>query len=66
LKRGAKDAIKILVALIPIFVVAALFESYVTRYTEMPVWLSLTILGGSLLFVLWYFVFYPISVQKKY
>lgn len=66
LKRGAKDAVKILVALIPVFVVAALFESYVTRYTEMPLWSSLLILGFSLTFILWYFVFYPISIEKKY
>ncbi|HRO42433.1 MAG TPA: stage II sporulation protein M [Flavipsychrobacter sp.] len=63
--RGAKDAIKIIVTLVPIFIIAAIFESYVTRHTNMPVWLSLLILGGSLAFVLWYFVYYPISVHKK-
>ena len=66
LVAGAKDAVKIVIALVPIFIIAAIFESYVTRYTEMPVWLSLLILLGSLAFVLWYFVFYPISVHKKF
>lgn len=65
LKKGAKDAIKILVALIPVFIIAAFFESYITRHTEMPVWLSLLILSGSLAFVLWYFVYIPIKVSKK-
>jgi len=65
LVRGSKDAVKIVVALVPIFIVAAFFESYVTRYTEMPVWLSLLILGSSLCFILWYFVFYPIKVYKN-
>jgi uncharacterized membrane protein SpoIIM required for sporulation len=65
LTRAAKDAIKIVVGLIPVFIVAAFFESYVTRHTEMPVWLSLLILSGSLAFILWYFVFYPIRVSKR-
>jgi uncharacterized membrane protein SpoIIM required for sporulation len=64
LTRGAKDAVKIAVSLVPIFITAAIFESYVTRYTGMPIWLSLLILGGSLSFILWYFVFYPIRVSK--
>ncbi|RYZ55243.1 MAG: stage II sporulation protein M [Sphingobacteriales bacterium] len=65
LTRGAKDAVKIIISLVPVFIVAALFESYVTRYTEMPLWLSLLILGGSLAFVLWYFVFFPIIVHRR-
>lgn len=65
LTRAAKDAIKIIVGLIPIFIVAAFFESFVTRHTEMPVWMSLTILSASLTFILWYFVFYPIKVSKR-
>lgn len=63
--RAAKDSVKIIVCLVPVFLVAAFFESFVTRHTEMPVWASLSILGGSLAFILWYFVFYPISVSKK-
>ncbi len=63
---GAKDAVKIIVPLIPVFIVAAFFESYVTRYTGMPLWLSLTILLGSLGFILWYFVLYPILVENRY
>jgi len=63
--RAAKDSVKILVSLMPVFLVAAFFESFVTRYTEMPLWASLSILGASLAFVLWYFIFYPISVSKK-
>ena len=64
LMRGAKDAVKIVVSLVPIFIVAAMFESYVTRYTNMPVWLSISILTGSLAFMLWYFVYLPIRVTK--
>lgn len=64
-KAGAKDAVKIMVGLVPVFITAALLEGFVTRYTSMPVWLSLLILGGSLWFIIWYFVLYPISVKNR-
>jgi len=64
--RGAKDGIKIIICLVPIFLVAAFFESYVTRYGyEMPLPLSLLILGSSLFFILWYFVWYPQKVYRR-
>ncbi len=63
-KRGAKNGLKMCFGLIPLFTVAAFLEGFVTRYTEMPVMLSLTIIGGSLLFVVWYFVYYPHIYRK--
>ena len=63
--RGGKDGLKIVVGLVPVFLVAAFLESFVTRYTNMPVWLSLSILGGSLAFIAWYFIIYPIRLHKK-
>ncbi len=65
LRKGAKDGIKIMVTLIPVFIVAAFLESFVTRYTEMPLAVSLFILLGSLAFILGYFIFYPIYLHKK-
>lgn len=65
LKQGAKDAVKIIAGLLPVFIIAAFFEGFVTRHTGMPLGLSISILAGSLGFVLWYFVFYPISVSKR-
>lgn len=62
---GAKDGVKIVVSLIPVFIVAAFFEGYITRYTEMPVVLSLMILCGSLLFIIGYFVWYPRVVFRR-
>jgi uncharacterized membrane protein SpoIIM required for sporulation len=57
--RGAKRGVRIVVGLVPVFLLAALFEGFVTRYTEMPLALSLLIIGGSLAFILWYFVWLP-------
>ncbi|MES2064155.1 MAG: stage II sporulation protein M [Bacteroidota bacterium] len=65
LKKGAADGMKIAVGLVPIFIIAAFFESFVTRHTEMPVWLSSAILIGSLVFLVWYVVIYPNRIYKK-
>jgi uncharacterized membrane protein SpoIIM required for sporulation len=65
LKKGGKDGVKMMIGLVPIFVVAAFLEGFVTRYSSMPVWLSIFILATSLFFVIWYFVVYPIQVEKK-
>jgi len=65
LKQGAKDGTKIMIGLIPIFVTAAFFEGFITRYTSMPIWLSILILMGSASFIIWYFVIYPIRVKKR-
>ncbi len=65
LKRGGKDGLKLMIGLVPIFVTAAFLEGFVTRYSRMPVWLSTSILMASLTFVIWYFVVYPIRLEKK-
>ncbi len=64
-KRGAIDSLKITVALIPIFITAGFLESFVTRYTNMPLWLSLLIILSSLSFIIWYFIILPITITKK-
>ena len=64
LKRGAMEGLKIIVALIPIFIVAAFLESFITRHTSMPVALSISILAASAAFMTWYFVIYPIRVER--
>lgn len=63
--RGAKDGLKIVIGLVPIITTAAFFESFVTRHTGMPVWLSLTILGLSLAFMIWYVIIYPNQLHKN-
>ncbi len=64
--RGAKCGIKIVFGLIPIFIAAGFLESFVTRHTEMPLFLSLLIIFSSLAFIIWYFVLYPIHLSKEY
>ena len=64
-KRGAIDGMKITIGILPVIVVAAIFESFVTRHTEMPISLSLFILIASLLFIVWYVIIYPIQLTRK-
>ncbi len=62
--RAARRGVKVVVGLVPVFITAGFLESFVTRHTEMPPLLSLLIIGGSLGFVLWYFVVYPIRLTN--
>lgn len=62
---GAKEGLKIVVSLVPIFITAGFLESFVTRHTGMPVYFSLAIILGSLTFVIWYFIIYPRRIFKK-
>jgi uncharacterized membrane protein SpoIIM required for sporulation len=65
LVRGGKDSLKIAAGLVPFFLIAAFFESYVTRHTGMPVLMSMCILFGSLVLIVWYFVLYPRVVARR-
>lgn len=58
--RSARSSVSILIALIPILFVAGLLEGFVTRMTEMGPLGRTAIIGGSLVFLLWYFVALPI------
>jgi uncharacterized protein YacL len=74
-KRGAKDAAKVLICLIPFFIIAAFLESYITHLMSqtfdkaansgLPVWLSILILAGSLWLIIWYFIIWPIKLSRK-
>jgi len=64
--RGAKDGLKILLSTIPFFIIAGFLEGFVTRHTEMPDWLAILIIGGSLSLILFYYVIYPIQLKRKY
>lgn len=65
LKNTARDGVKIVVTLIPVFIVAAFLEGFVTRHTAMPLWGSISILSLSLLFIIGYFIVYPIYLHRK-
>ncbi len=74
--KGSKDAMKIGVALVPFFFLAAFFESYITHLMSvtfqtnatdigLPIPVSIFILLGSLVLMIWYFVWYPARLRQK-
>lgn len=65
LKRGAKDGMKLMIGLVPVFIAAAFLEGFITRYSTMPKYFSISILVLSFAFIVWYFVVYPIKVAKR-
>ncbi len=58
---GAKDGVKIIIGLIPMFLIAAFFESYITRHYQFLGYWSILFIAPSLAFVVWYFVIYPMK-----
>ncbi len=65
LRQGAKDGVKIVVGLMPIFMVAAFIEGFITRYYKMPLFMSLSVLLVCGLFIIWYFILYPIKLVQQ-
>ncbi|WP_299226175.1 stage II sporulation protein M [uncultured Psychroserpens sp.] len=63
--RGVVNGLKILISTIPFFIVAGFLEGYVTRHTEMPDWLAILIIGGSLSIIIFYYVIYPRQLYRK-
>ncbi len=63
--KGGKDGMKIVFGLVPIFITAAFIESFITRYTDMPVWLSAAIVVLSMFFIIWYFILYPVRLHRR-
>ncbi len=74
--KAAKNAMKICISLIPIFIIAAFFESYITHLMSnafdkdttnigLPIPVSMVILSGSFIFIIWYFIIYPIRLHKR-
>lgn len=63
-RRSAKTGMKIVIGLVPVFIIAAFLESYITRHTEFSIYLKGAIILISFLFILFYFVYLPIKIKK--
>ncbi|MGW9685875.1 stage II sporulation protein M [Flagellimonas sp. 2504JD1-5] len=64
--KGAKDGLKVVVSTIPFFIIAGFIEGFITRYSNMPNWLAFAIIGGSLFLIIYYYIIYPIKVNRTY
>ena len=64
LKMGASKGMKVIVGLIPFFILAGFLESYVTRLFGMPDILKALIILASLAFIIFYVIIYPKRLYK--
>ncbi|GAB3818017.1 hypothetical protein GCM10028895_14750 [Pontibacter rugosus] len=64
-RQGARQGLKIVIGLVPIFITAGFLEGFVTRHTQMPLALSLFIILLSAAFILYYFILYPRLLHKQ-
>ncbi|HEU5146933.1 MAG TPA: stage II sporulation protein M, partial [Chryseosolibacter sp.] len=61
----AVRSLKLMLGIAPIFVLAGLIESFLTRYTDVPDVLRLFLILCSAFFILGYFVYYPWMKSRK-
>lgn len=62
---NGKESLMILASTIPFTVAAGLLEGFVTQlYNDMPTWLALLIILGTLAAISFYYLIYPIMVHK--
>jgi uncharacterized membrane protein SpoIIM required for sporulation len=64
-RRGAVQGLKIVVGLVPFFILAAFIESYITRYAFMHWSLKTLIIGVSAVLMLYYFMVYPVKLKRN-
>lgn len=66
LLAGARRSLKVIIGLVPVFIVAGALESFVTRhYLEMGGIVRTLIIVLSFAFIIWYFIIYPIKVKNN-
>lgn len=66
-QMGARRSMRIMIALVPVFIIAGFLESYVTRnYATLPDWSKWCIIIFSFALMLFYFVIYPQVLARKY
>lgn len=65
-QQGASKGMKIVIGLIPLFIIAGFLESFVTRLTDIPWILKAAIIIGSAGFIIFYFFIYPEKLNQKY
>lgn len=58
-KQGAKRGLKIVIGIVPVFILAGFIESFLTRHTHAPDLLRGSFIVLSLAFVLYYYLYLP-------
>lgn len=64
-KMGAVRGLKIVVGLIPFFIIAGFIESFITRYAFMHWSLKAFVIGLSAILMIYYFIIYPQQLKRN-
>lgn len=65
-RHGARLGLKVVIGLVPVFILAGFLESFVTRHAlSMPSYIALAIIGLSLTFVIFYFIILPYHAERR-
>lgn len=62
---SAQRGLKIMLGITPVFILAAIIESFATRYTDAPNLLRILIILASLTFILGYYIWYPWKKEQE-
>jgi uncharacterized membrane protein SpoIIM required for sporulation len=67
-KRGAMKGTRMVLGLVPVFIIAGFLEGFITRYTQAPYLLKFSIIGLSVLAIVFYFFLNPmkLNLNKQY
>lgn len=63
-QKSARRGLKIMIGIVPIFILAGFIEGFLTRHTETPDGIRLVFILLCLAFILGYFVWYPIQKAR--
>ncbi len=64
LLRGAKNGVKMVIGLVPVFITAGFLEGFVTRHYQTHWAINLSIIVLSAIFIVYYFIIYPTKVYN--
>jgi uncharacterized membrane protein SpoIIM required for sporulation len=64
-KIGAMKGLKIVMGLIPFFIMAGFIESFITRYAFMHWSIKAVVIALSAFLIIYYFVLYPIQLKRN-
>ena len=64
-KHGAVKGLKIVMGLVPFFILAGFIESFITRYAFMHWGFKALVIGLSAVLMIFYFVIYPILLKRN-
>lgn len=64
-RKGAVTGLKIVMGLVPFFVIAGFIESFITRYAFMHWSLKVLVIGLSAALMIYYFLIYPFQLKRN-